>query len=253
MSNKPKNILNKEQQKKDFLQIFSHELKTPLTPLMLSANMLKNEKVFGALNPKQRKAVKTINDCTDELNELIRNIFYANKIDSNEIKYTMKEIRIDEIMNNVFDSTKNNIQKNNITFENTTKDTGIIHGDPKIISQVLKYIINNALSFVTPNSGKIEINASIKEKQVIFYVRDNGIGISEDDKQNLFTRFYQQDTSLSRKHNGIGLSLSICHGLITGMNGDIWFESEIGKGSIFYFSLPKFEFHEIFNPAFIDI
>ena len=70
-------------------------------------------------------------------------------------------------------------------------------------------------------------------------MRDNGIGISEENQKHVFKKFYQVDTSTTREHGGSGLGLSICQGLVIGMGGNIWFESKIGEGTVFYFSLPK--------------
>jgi signal transduction histidine kinase len=89
-------------------------------------------------------------------------------------------------------------------------------------------------------TGKIEVSVeSSKDSDIVFCVKDNGPGIAEDKKQFLFQKFYQVDTSLTRKHGGTGLGLAISKGIVSGLGGNIWVETGEGKGSSFYFSIPK--------------
>ena len=96
----------------------------------------------------------------------------------------------------------------------------------------------NSADFV-PENGRIEINAQSKDGKVVFYVKDNGIGIPKEKQDDLFKKFYQIDTSFKRKHGGTGLGLVICKGIMEGLDGNIWLESDDGKGATFYFSLPN--------------
>jgi signal transduction histidine kinase len=107
--------------------------------------------------------------------------------------------------------------------------------------QVLSALLYNSIDFVPRQGGRIEITAEYKENDnnIIFGVKDNGPGISKDKQKFLFKKFYQVDTSLTRKHGGTGLGLAISKGIVTGLGGNIWVETEEGKGSSFYFSLPK--------------
>ncbi len=86
--------------------------------------------------------------------------------------------------------------------------------------------------------GKISVEAKIKEKNIVFSVHDNGPGIPKEKQSNIFKKFYQIDTSIRRKHGGTGLGLVICKGIAEGLNGKIWLESEIGKGTSFFIYLP---------------
>lgn len=86
---------------------------------------------------------------------------------------------------------------------------------------------------------RIEIGCKKEDNKIIFYVKDNGIGISKIIQYNLFQRFSQLDVGITRSHGGIGLSLTICKGIIEGMGGRIWIESEEGKGTSIYFTFPK--------------
>ncbi|MDE1769015.1 MAG: ATP-binding protein, partial [Thaumarchaeota archaeon] len=111
--------------------------------------------------------------------------------------------------------------------------------DPDRLSQVFANLIKNSVDFVPKSDGVIEINAHGENNQVVFYVKDNGSGIPKEKQENLFKKFYQIDTSLKRSHGGTGLGLVICKGIAEALGGKIWFESEIGKGATFYFTIPK--------------
>jgi len=101
-------------------------------------------------------------------------------------------------------------------------------------------MIRNAVVYVKKNTGKIQINATSHNGDILFSVTDNGIGIASEKISNLFRKFYQIDTSLKRKHDsGTGLGLVICKGIVHGLGGKMWVESELKKGSTFFFSIPK--------------
>ncbi len=137
------------------------------------------------------------------------------------------------------DNAKNLIENKVIEFENSTKDQIDLVSDPDRLTQVFSNLIKNSVDFVSENTGKIEIGAKIQENDVLFYVKDNGIGIPKYMQANLFKKFYQIDTSLKRKHRGSGLGLSICKGIVEGLGGKIWLESAEGLGTIVYFTVPK--------------
>jgi signal transduction histidine kinase len=122
---------------------------------------------------------------------------------------------------------------------NSTKEHLIIKSDRNRIEQVLNNLILNAVDFVPYEKGEIEYGAQSKDDEVLFYVKDNGIGIPAEKQKNLFNKFYQIDTSLTRKHGGSGLGLAISKGIISGLGGKIWVESELGRGAAFYFTIPK--------------
>ncbi|MGI0021165.1 MAG: sensor histidine kinase, partial [Nitrososphaera sp.] len=107
------------------------------------------------------------------------------------------------------------------------------------IVQVLNALLYNSVDFVPKAGGRIGLTAEARGDSVVFGVRDNGPGIPKDKKQFLFKKFYQVDTSLKRKHGGTGLGLAISKGIVTGLGGQIWVDTEEGRGSSFYFSLPR--------------
>jgi signal transduction histidine kinase len=116
-----------------------------------------------------------------------------------------------------------------------------LYCDPDRIHQVLCNLISNAIKFVPPDEGIIEVSAVplIQDSSVVvFSVKDNGIGIPPEKQKGLFTKFYQVDTSLTRNVGGTGLGLTIAKGIVEAHGGKLWVESEQAKGSIFHFSIP---------------
>jgi len=133
----------------------------------------------------------------------------------------------------------NLLQKKQIQFVNSTKEKISVTADRVRLLQVFDHLILNAIDFVPNEGGKIEIVAQTKDNDIIFYVKDNGIGISSERQKVIFERFYELDTHINRRHGGTDLGLYICKGIINGLEGKIWVESEPDKGATFYFSITK--------------
>jgi len=163
LSNALKRNKKVEKLKEEFLAMISHELKTPLTPITLWAGALKNENILGKLTTDQLDAITTISDSADELTKLVSDIFDSYKLDLENMSFSSEEIKIDEMMNEVADQAEKIIDHKEITFKNTAIVIGTMYSDHKRILQVIKNIIINAIDFVDPNNGKIEINASIRK------------------------------------------------------------------------------------------
>ena len=115
----------------------------------------------------------------------------------------------------------------------------MVYSDIDRISQVFSNLISNALAFIPEKNGIIEIGTQDNVENMTFFVRDNGIGITEDQQKNIFKKFYQVDTSSKRKKEGSGLGLSICEGIVKTLGGKMWVESTINHGTTFFFDLPK--------------
>lgn len=109
--------------------------------------------------------------------------------------------------------------------------------DTDKVMQVLRNLINNAIKFSKKN-GKVIVTVEQKKDLIFWSVTDSGIGIAKKNQASIFKPFFQEDQILSRKISGTGLGLAICQGIVEAMGGKIWFESEKGKGSTFYFTIP---------------
>lgn len=232
-------LKERDNAKAELSAMVSHELKTPLVTISGYAEMLKDESVLGALSPEQIHAVDTISSQTVKLERLISDIMDAQKMDLKKMKFNMREFEIDELMNEQMQIHSKLMNEKNIRFTNTTREKLKITSDPDRLNQVFANLIKNAVDFVPSSGGTIEINASKKNGDVLFYVKDNGSGIPKEKQDSLFKKFYQIDTSLKRSHGGTGLGLVICKGITEALGGTIWLESEVGKGTTFLFRIPN--------------
>lgn len=231
--------------KEEFTTMVSHELKTPLVTISGYAEMLQEKDgVLGTLNDEQIEAVEKISTETVKLERLVMDILDAQKIDLKRMNFNKIEFKIDEFLDEQIQIHSKLMNNKKIHFVNTTTEKMNVTSDPQRLSQVFANLIKNAVDFVPPNHGTIEINAQSKNDEVIFYVKDNGSGVPKEKQEKLFKKFYQVDTSLKRSHGGTGLGLVICRGIVEALGGKIWLESEVGKGTIIFFTIPKNDSNE---------
>ena len=225
--------------KDEFAAMISHELKNPLTPIKIYATALKRPKMLGELNKKQMDAVDGIHFNALRLERLIGDLLDVQKLEIGRMKFENKWIVVEEFMAMITGNFKSQTEQKGGQLINHTKGKIIMKSDTPRLSQVFSNLINNSIDFIPKNKGKIEINAQKKDGKVLFSVKDNGSGMTLETQKNLFQKFYQADTSITRKHGGTGLGLAICKGIVEGLGGKIWLESEVGKGTNVYFTIPR--------------
>ncbi len=228
-----------DQLKEEFLSIVTHELKSPLTPILGFTQALTKPKLLGKLTPKQLDAVNIILSNATRLKKLIGDLLDAHKLELGKMRFDQKEIIISDLLSGIQSSFDYIVKEKNINMdcEYNEKTTTII-SDKDRIEQVLTNLIYNAIDFVPKDIGEIKITAEIMDTFMKFTVQDNGLGISKEKQDKLFSKFYQTDTSQTRKHGGTGLGLSICKGIVENLGGKIYVESAKNMGSKFYFTIP---------------
>ena len=229
-----------DKMKEEFLSMITHELKSPLTPIIGFAQALARPKLLGEINDKQAEAVNTILTNAVSLKNLIGDLLDARKLELEKMKFDLKEMSVNNLIAIVEKSVMLAAQKKGITiqYEIVGKEELKMVSDGDRVRQVLVNLVNNAIDFVPKDNGRIAITAERKNDSIVFSVKDNGIGISSEKQKQLFTKFYQADTSEGREHGGSGLGLSICKGIVEKLGGKIDVESVKGEGSNFYFILP---------------
>lgn len=233
-----KEELEETQKYKDsFFANMSHELRTPLNSInILSSLMMKNKD--GKFDEKEIKSLEIINDCGNNLANLISDILDISKIEAKEMPIEPFLFDFDKAINKIVDMFLIQIEKKNLLFElKKQKNIGTVFNDEKLFGQIVINLLSNAIKF-TPK-GKIELSISEKNEFLEIVVKDDGIGIPNDKLEYIFDRFKQVDGSTKRKYGGTGLGLAICKELALLLEGSISVKSELDKGSIFTLLIKK--------------
>lgn len=242
-----KNVKESELRKEEFSSMMTHELNTPLVPIKGYCEMLKDTDTFGTLNDDQLDFIGKIESNATLLERLISDLLDVQKLDMKKMTFVITEFSLDEFMNELEENSKHLMKNKEINFTVKCPKNLILKSDRHRLRQVLDNLIRNSVDFVPEKDGKILVEAKIKENNVIFSVCDNGPGIPKEKQSNIFKKFYQIDTSHTRKHGGTGLGLVICKGIAEGLEGKIWLESEFGKGTSFFICLPAPDKQVILN------
>ena len=225
--------------KGEFASMITHELKSPLTPIMGRCDMLKQPGLLGNLNALQLDSVNKIHKNARRLERLIRDVLEAQKLEMGRIKFNKNKIDVTEFMTEIHRDYLPLMKEKQIDSINSTEEKLILISDENRIRQVIDNLVLNSADFTPAKQGKIEIGARSEDSKIVFYVKDNGAGIPKETQPIMFKKFYQADTSLTRKHAGTGLGLVVSKGIIEGLGGKIWFESQPGTGTSFFFTIPK--------------
>ncbi|MCH7647412.1 MAG: sensor histidine kinase [Thaumarchaeota archaeon] len=228
-----------DQKKEEFITMISHELKTPLMPIMLNIEQLLDEKYLGKINEKQKKALMSIFNSAENLKILINDILDVNRLELGKIKLNKKEIDIQNFVNQSIEQLLPYTKEKQITINADLKTSGMIFCDSNRIFQIISNLIKNSVDFIPKKGGQITIRVEEKNDDIVFTVEDNGVGIDPKFADQLFGKFYQIDTSVTRKHGGIGLGLVICKSLVDAHGGRIWVDKSFTSGSAFKFTIPK--------------
>jgi signal transduction histidine kinase len=222
--------------KTEFLSITSHELRSPMTPMIGQLQMiLKN--YFGKINTKQRESLEIVLNNTERLDKIIVDFLEISRIEAARLKFNFVKTNLTKTIYSVVKEMKEFMPEKKIKIDVKIEKLPIIEVDPDRVSQILRNLLTNAMKF-TPENGKIEISAKIQNKMILFSVKDNGIGISEGEQRRLFEPFYQIDNMYQHKSGGTGLGLAIAKGIVESQNGRIWLTSQSNKGTSFYFTVP---------------
>jgi len=224
--------------KEEFSAMITHELKTPLVPILGYCKMFKTS-MLGKMNEEEASAIEVIEKNTKTLEKLISNIMDVHKLDLGKMKFIFENLSLNEFFDSLDSSYKLILKDGGIEFVTklSVKD-GVIYTDKARLRQVFDNLISNSMKFVSDNNGLIEVGGCKEKDSLTFYVKDNGIGIPKYKQSDLFKKFYQVDTSERRKAGGSGLGLAISKGIVENLGGTIWVESDGKTGTTFYLKLP---------------
>ncbi len=222
-----------ERRKDEFLSIASHELKTPLTSIKGFAYLLKKT-LQNSKNDKALTYVSRINQYTDKITNLIGDLLDVSKIQAGKLIFHNEEFEFDLMLREVVGDIKASYDTHDVKLLGKTDIRYV--GDRNRLEQVISNLLSNAIKY-SPNAQNVELRATKKNGSLIVSVRDYGVGIPKSKADKVFERFYRVDET-SAQFSGLGIGLYISREIIKRHGGRIWAESELGKGSTFYFSLP---------------
>jgi signal transduction histidine kinase len=226
-------------QKDEFLGFASHELKTPVTSIkayiqlmQLYANRKQDaEKILQDLLP----LIKKVDTQVDRLTHLINDLLDVTKVQAGKLEFNFEEFPIDEVVHEVVGNMQMTTAKHTIIIEGKTAIN--VYGDRERTSQILINLLSNAIKY-SPQADRILVRVADRANKACVTVQDYGIGISKENQQKIFERFYRVDGTKQETYPGLGLGLHIAAEIAKRQNGRLSVESVEGKGSIFCLELP---------------
>lgn len=228
---------NANRTKNEFLANMSHELRTPLNSVIGFSDMLLGG-AGGELSEKQLRYLTNISNSGKHLLSIINEILDISRIESGEMTINKQKILLGEVYEEIHSILKQLADNKSIDFQMPLEsEETYVYADKVKLKQIFYNLVTNAIKF-TEKGGSVLIDSTIDDKFVHISVIDNGIGIDSEGMKRLFNPFVQLDSSESRKYEGTGLGLALSKELVNLHGGDIWAESEPGKGSTFTFTIP---------------
>ncbi len=219
--------------KDQFITVAAHELKTPVAIMKGYAQGLL--RTSEDMPPSRRRMLEAINRGSDRIDSIVEDLLDISRLRVGHLELTKGRVDLPELVQEVVDRTDLTSPQHRVRVART--EPVVIHADRYRLDQVLTNLIDNAMRY-SPVGGDIDVEVTVRDGQAAVSVRDYGVGIPKEKHKHIFERFYRAHTGTPFDYGGMGVGLYICKEIIARHGGKIWFESEEGKGSAFYFSLP---------------
>ena len=233
---KSRELAEASKHKSQFLANMSHELRTPLNAILGYTELILDS-IYGELPEKARAVLERLEANGRHLLGLINDVLDLSKIEAGQLTLSIEDYSLSDVVHGVVSAVEPLAAEKKLVFKaEVPRDLPTGHGDGRRLSQVLLNLVGNAIKFT--DKGEVAIRAEAANGAFTVAVCDTGPGIAAADQAKIFEEFQQADSSITRKKGGTGLGLSIAKRIIEMHGGRIWVESEPGKGSIFYFTLP---------------
>jgi len=223
-----------DKMKREFLSVAYHEMRSPLAPIIGYASLLEPK-----LADREKRYISIIEKSARELEERISHMLELARIDGKKVELTLEELAVRDVVEKVVKELEPAAEVKNQVISTFIPEI-IIQADEQKLHAIFSNLISNAIRY-TPEGGRIDIIAEDRGEDIRACVADTGPGIPAEHLPKIFERFYMIDTTLTRKSVGLGLGLSIVKEYVKLQGGRVWATSELGKGSKFFFTLPKRE------------
>ncbi|RYF93873.1 MAG: PAS domain-containing sensor histidine kinase, partial [Chitinophagaceae bacterium] len=227
-------IKKQQEEKDDFIKIASHELKTPITTIKAYVQLLL-EQENKSLDPLLSKSLSAIDRQVNKLVKLVSDLLDVTRIETGSFQLDKDKFSMTELIRDTIASIQATTSTHQLVF-NESREIPVF-ADRDRITQVLTNLLTNAIKY-SPGTNLVIVHTYIDEGELITSVQDFGLGIAEEDREKVFTRFYRAGNMNGKSYPGFGIGLYIVREIVSQHKGRTWIESDIDKGSTFHFSLP---------------
>ncbi|QGG48396.1 sensor histidine kinase [Heliorestis convoluta] len=232
---KNEELVKANQLKEQFVATVSHELKTPLHGIIGFGQVLEED----LKQSENKKHLSYLLDSAYYLQALVESLLNFSKLNADQSTLYVEEVNVVKLAHFIAKQAEEKINNKNLYFElQIAESVNMHHCDEMKLRQILINLLDNAIKYTLPG-GRVHLAIDYREETLFFVVEDTGIGIPADKVESIFEPFFQIDNTLSRRHGGTGLGLSIVKKLVELFGGTIEVESEVGKGTKMYVTIPE--------------
>jgi signal transduction histidine kinase len=228
-----------EHAKQEFVSIAAHQLRTPVSSIM-TASMTLSDFESNNFNDTQNHLIKMITNAGQQMNELVDFLLMMTRAESGSMTLTPIPIKLKKLTTELIHEVDSRLKQKSIKIKLSQEPSKItpVYVDKSALTQVIINLISNAIGY-SPKGSQITVSIISANDSVEFFVKDQGIGISKEDQDKIFDKFYRSSKAKEFSQNGTGLGLSLAKSIVESWGGKIWVESEEGKGSTFHFTIPR--------------
>jgi len=227
-----------QKMKTDFVSIVAHQLRTPLSAIKWSIRMILDGEA-GKVAANQKAWLDKTYQSNERLIALVNDLLNVSHIEEGKFLYDLQKADLGKMVEEVLENTKEVIiqKKLKVSFQKG-KESSLAKIDKEKVQLAIQNLVNNAIHY-TPPEGEITLSLRKEDDNLLLMVKDNGIGITKADQKKVFQRFFRGRNAVQMRTNGTGLGLFIARNVIEAHQGRIWFESQLGKGTTFYLTIPR--------------